>query len=80
MNSTQNKGQTAIEYMLLLAVTVGIILVALPNYLPRVGNAANIYFNKATAAILGEAPTCGNGVPDFGEDNERCCDDDPGGC
>ncbi len=78
------KGQTAIEYMLLLATVVAIVLLALPTYIPRVSNAANIYFVGAANAMLDVGPSCGDGfcdnthVPPF-ETNERCCDD-CGGC
>lgn len=82
-------GQTAIEYMLLLATVVAIVLLALPAYIPRVSNAANIYFTGAANAMLDIGPRCGDGFchdldlrptghAPF-ETPERCCDD-CGGC
>lgn len=80
MRLSDKKAQTAIEYMLVLAVVVAIILLALPSYIPRVNNAANIYYTKAANSILGEPPRCGDGVCGFFENNERCCDDCLPGC
>lgn len=72
--------QTAIEYVLLLAVVVAIVLIGLPAYIPRVNNAANVYYTRAANTILGEPPRCGDGVCGFFENNERCCDDCFPGC
>jgi len=81
MKITQKKGQTAVEYILLLAVVVAIVLIALPTQLPRVYNAANIFFDKAANSVFGDAPNCGDGFCNAAsfEDPERCCDD-CGGC
>ncbi len=75
------KAQTAVEYMLLMAIVIGVVLIALPSQLPRVYNSANIYFDKSANAIFGRPPDCGDGVCDntIAEDNESCCDD-CGGC
>ena len=80
MRTNTRTGQTAIEYMLLLATVVAIVLLALPTYIPRASNAANIYFYGAANAMLDVGPKCGDGSchPTF-ENNERCCDD-CGGC
>lgn len=69
------KGQTAVEYLLLLGVVTAIILVGMKTYLPRFTGASNLYFNKAAVRILGDAPRCGNGVVDTGENGENCCVD-----
>lgn len=81
MQIRNKNAQTAVEYLLLLAIVVGIILVALPTQLPRVYQSANLYFNKAANALFGRASDCGDGVCDatIFEDNNRCCDD-CGGC
>jgi len=73
------KAQTAIEYMLLLAVVVAIVLIGFRNWLPMTHAGANLYFNNVSQGILGMAPRCGNGVLDLGETAERCCED-VGGC
>ncbi|MBZ0167583.1 MAG: hypothetical protein K8I00_12325 [Candidatus Omnitrophica bacterium] len=84
MRIQTQKAQTAIEYLLLLATVVAIVLLALPSYIPRVSNAANVYFYGAANAMLDIGPRCGDGtcdsthVPPF-ETPERCCDD-CGGC
>ncbi len=49
----QKKAQTAIEYMLLLAVVVSVVLVGLKPYLRRVEGAGNIYFNRTVRGIMG---------------------------
>ena len=71
-----HKGQTAIEYLLLLGVIVAIVLLAMPRLLPRTEGAANVYFNRAANAILGKPNPCGDGIcdPNF-ENNEKCCVD-----
>lgn len=84
MKSKPHKGQSAIEYMLLLATVVAIVLLALPSYIPRVSNAANVYFTGAANAMLDVGPSCGDGTCDSAhtppfETNERCCVD-CGGC
>jgi Flp pilus assembly pilin Flp len=51
-----HKGQTAIEYMLLLAIVVAIVLIGFKKSLPRVQNAANLYFDRAAVGIMGDPP------------------------
>ncbi|OGX34498.1 MAG: hypothetical protein A3C36_03455 [Omnitrophica WOR_2 bacterium RIFCSPHIGHO2_02_FULL_52_10] len=72
----KNKGQTAIEYMMLLAAVVAIILVGFKNYLPRFYEASNIYFNRVGVGIYGEPPRCGDGccgpIRFFGNMSEPC--------
>jgi len=75
MRINNKVAQAAIEYVLLLAVVVAIVLLGLPAYIPRVNNAANVYFSSASNAILGPPPRCGDGLCTFGENNERCCRD-----
>jgi len=70
-----NKAQTAIEYMLLLAITVTIVMVGFKVYLPTTTNAANIYYNRVSTGILGDRPKCGDGTCSLYEDNEKCCVD-----
>ncbi len=81
MLRSNKQAQTAVEYMLLLAIVVGDILIALPGQIPRVNLAANTYFDRASNAIYGRGSDCGDGVCDTAafEDNNRCCDD-CGGC
>ena len=47
------KGQTAIEYMILLGVVVALVLIAFKTQLPRMEESANIYFNRAMLGIIG---------------------------
>jgi len=67
------KGQTAIEYMLLLGVVVALVLIAFRVSLPRMRVSANTYFNRAVIGILGKPNPCGDGVctPDF-ENHDKC--------
>ncbi len=50
------KGQTAIEYMLLLAVVVAIVITAVPWFFPVTQNAASVYYNRVGLGIVGEPP------------------------
>ena len=67
------KGQTAIEYMLLLGVVVALVLIAFRTSLPRMRVSANTYFNRAVIGILGKPNPCGDGYccSPF-EDFDRC--------
>jgi len=74
------KAQAAIEYMLLLAVVVAIVLIGFKTYLPRTQNSADLYFNRTIVGILGVGGRCGDDFcDDRFEDNEKCCKD-CGGC
>ncbi len=55
------KGQTAIEYMLLLGVVVALVLIALKTSLPKLQTSSNTYFNRAAIGILGDPNPCGDG-------------------
>lgn len=88
--SNFNQAQSAIEYLLLLAVVTSVVLVAFGGkYLQRVHNAANLYFDRAAVGIYGNASACGDGVCSPGETYEKCPIDhcvpepeppDPGDC
>lgn len=52
-NKSSLKGQSAIEYMLLLGVVVAIVLVGFKTYFPRSSNAAEGYFNTIAVRIAG---------------------------
>ena len=60
----EKKAQTAIEYMLLLAVVVSIVLIGFTTYLPEINEASNMYYNRVVPGILGEPPRCGDGICD----------------
>jgi Flp pilus assembly pilin Flp len=53
---SHTQGQTAIEYMLLLAIVVAIVLIGFKKSLPRVHNAANLYFDRVAVGIMGDPP------------------------
>lgn len=56
-----NQAQTAIEYMLLLSTVTVIILLAFNgDYLGRVYNAANLYFDRTVVGIYGDGSACGD--------------------
>ena len=68
------KAQTAIEYMLLLAAVVSIVLVGFKNYLPSIQLTSNYYFDQVGIGVLGDANSCGDGFcngPVF-ETPEKC--------
>lgn len=77
-------GQTAVEYMLLLAVVTAIILIAFKTLLPRAHDASNLFYNRTTVGILGKPNPCGDGFcdPTFEEGTNKCCIDcsDPLSC
>ncbi len=72
INSKEQKGQTAVEYMLLLAAVVAIVLVGFRNYLPRFHSTSNTYFNQVGIGILGMENRCGDGVC-RGTPSPNCC-------
>ena len=78
MGLHDQKGQNAIEYLLLLALVAGIVLVALQSEMPTVRNAANVYYNRASELIIGDAPVCGDGICGPFELDSGCCIDCPG--
>lgn len=71
-----DKGQSAIEYMMLLAAVVAIVLAGFKDYLPRFYEASNVYFNRVGVGIYGDPPRCGDGccgaVRFFGNASETC--------
>ena len=73
MPHPRRKGQTAIEYMILLGVVVALVLIAFKTQLPRMRVSANIYFNRAMLGIIGKPNPCGDGLccSPF-EDYPRC--------
>ena len=48
------QGQSAVEYMMLLAIVVVVVLVGFKSFMPRVGRAANTYFNTVSNGIMGK--------------------------
>jgi len=61
LDKRYKKAQTAIEYMMLLAAVVAIVLIGFNRYLPVMLETGNIYFNRVSVGILGDAPKCGDG-------------------
>ena len=61
MPHPRRKGQTAIEYMILLGVVVALVLIAFKTQLPRMRVSANIYFNRAMLGIIGSRTPAGTG-------------------
>ena len=47
------RGQSAVEYLLLLGVVVFIVLVGFNTYMPRTQTQANLFFKDATRRIYG---------------------------
>jgi len=71
------KAQTAVEYMLLLAAVVSIVLVGFKNFLPSFHATSNYYFNQVAIGVLGEPSRCGDGTCSEFEDCEKCPSDCP---
>ena len=57
----ETHAQTAIEYMLLFAVVVAIVLAGFQLYVPLSMMQANALFSNVTDGIMGEPPRCGDG-------------------
>lgn len=72
------RGQSALEYLLLLGVVVALVLVALRTNTIRAYDASQIFFNKTSSQIMGSPNPCGDGYchPRF-EDCEKCPTDCP---
>ena len=56
-NLRQARAQTALEYMLILAIVAAIVLVGFKVFLPRSRDAAFVFFNTVTNQIMGNPPT-----------------------
>ena len=54
--TSYNNGQTAFEYLLLLAIVLSIVLIGFNKYLPKTRSAANIFFDKTYNGIVGNPP------------------------
>lgn len=67
-----SRGQTAVEYMLLLAAVVSIVLVGFRTYLPSFQTTSNYYFNQVGIGVLGEPNPCGDGVCSSVENKDSC--------
>jgi len=64
------KAQTAVEYLILMAAVVAVVLIGFKQYLPKVYDASNVFFNRAAVGIYGEPNSCGDGTCDW--DFEGC--------
>ena len=72
----QKKGQTAVEYLLILGAVMIIVLIGLRTYLPRAWQASDLFFNRAGRGVLGPPSRCGDGNCEFPyETRELCCQD-----
>ena len=56
LKNMNNKAQTAVEYMLLLAAVVSVVLIGFKQFLPKTTDSNERFFNKATTAIMGDPP------------------------
>ena len=58
-NSTsrdRRKGQTAIEYMLLLTAVVSVVLIGFKYLFPKTTVSTELFYNRAATAIMGNPP------------------------
>ena len=56
------KAQTAVEYLILLAMVVAIVLIGFRTLLPKAQVNTQGFYNKAAVGIMGRAPHCGDGI------------------
>lgn len=75
------QAQTAVEYMLLLAVAVTVVLVGFRTFLPKAQDKTGAFYEKAAKGIMGKPPHCGDGKceEERAENKVTCCVD-CGGC
>src|SRR3989338_837820 len=73
----QHNAQTVVEYMMLLASVVAIVLIGMKQYYPVVFNSSDIYYNRVVLGVLGEGPSCGDTqcMNIAGENCETCAPD-----
>ena len=72
----RNYGQTATEYMLILAGVAAVTLIGFKTYLPRVTDLSGTYFNRTASGIVGKPNPCGDGFCNTPhETDENCCAD-----
>ena len=65
--------QVTIEYLLLLAAVVAIVIIAFGTHLNDSQVSSELYFNNVSVGIMGEPPRCGDGHCDGRfEDFLRC--------
>ncbi len=66
-------GQTAIEYLLLLAAVVAVTLIALNSNMGGMQEAGNIYFERTSEGLLGKPSPCGDGLcTEFEKTADKC--------
>ncbi|MCR4337844.1 MAG: hypothetical protein NUV91_08585 [Candidatus Omnitrophica bacterium] len=56
MQTNQKKGQTVIEYLLILAVVAVVVLLGFVTYVPRSQKISGEFFNKAANFIMDKPP------------------------
>jgi len=71
ISNYHRRGQAAVEYMLLLATVVTIVLIAFRTK-GVVVTGSNLYFNRVAEGILGNGNPCGDGKCSSFESPEKC--------
>ena len=69
------RGQSALEYMLLLGLAMVVALIGYRELLPRTQSASNLFFNHVTLGIAGAPSHCGDGIGSVEENAKSCCVD-----
>lgn len=76
----RNFGQTATEYMLVLAGVAAVTLIGFRTYLPKVTDISETYFNRTSAGIAGKPNPCGDHICNMPMETPDNCCFDCGGC
>ncbi|MBU4334697.1 MAG: thrombospondin type-1 domain-containing protein, partial [Candidatus Omnitrophica bacterium] len=76
----RNYGQTATEYMLILAGVAAVTLIGFKTYLPKVTEVSETYFNRSAAGIAGKPNPCGDSFCNVPHETPENCCADCGGC
>ncbi len=56
LRKTPNRGQTALEYLLLVSIVCAVVMVSFKFLLPKVHDSTQGYYNKVTRVIMNEDP------------------------
>lgn len=65
-------GQTAVEYLILLATVMAVVLMAMNKDILDMQETGNIYVDRVTEGLIGPPPKCGDCVCGEFETAEKC--------
>ncbi|MBF0385996.1 MAG: class III signal peptide-containing protein, partial [Candidatus Omnitrophica bacterium] len=57
-NKIKRKAQAAVEYLLLLAVVVSVVMIGMKRYFPRAHTYTETYYNYSAMGVMGQLNPC----------------------